>query len=182
MKEKDLNKLKALVKDAQRLELLITEIETNLSEEQEAYLDQEFFCIGNISKAPIGDLVSCIDNALHHTEEYPVSDFEESFTGDAESVYTALCRLKDQWNKEFKHEKVNTTHAFMIFNQWVDHIYMYTKYICNKYSLQLREVQITDRSDVWGMCYIETETIKYNKLLLKDPEQVIGNASEQRRT
>ena len=173
MKANDLKKLKALVKEARRLENLITEIETNLSEEQEAYLDQEFFCIGNISKAPIGDLVSSIDTALHHTEEYPVPDSEESFTGNAESVYTALCKIKDKWEKVFQSKIVNTTHAFLIFNQWLDLIFKYTKYLCNKYSLGLRVVKITDRSNVWGLCRYEKATIEYQWFMIKFPEQAL---------
>ena len=173
MKANDLKKLKALVKDAQRVEQLITEIETNLSEEQEAYLDQEFFCIGNISKAPIGDLVSCIDNALHHTEEYPVPDFEESFNGEVESVYAALCKIKDKWEKVFQSKKLNTTHAFLIFNQWLDLIFKYTEYLSNKYSLGLRVVQITKRSDVWGLCCQVKATIEYQWFMIKFPEQAL---------
>ena len=107
MKEKDLNKLKALVKDARRLEILIAEIERNLTEQQEAYLDQEVFCMGNISKAPMGEIVSHIDCALHHSEEYPKPEFEDSFNGDVESIYTVLCIIKDKWKKLFEKRKVN---------------------------------------------------------------------------
>ena len=173
MKEKDLNKLKALVKDARRLEILIAEIERNLTEQQEAYLDQEVFCMGNISKAPMGEIVSHIDCALHHSEEYPKPEFEDSFNGDVESIYTALCIIKDKWKKLFEKRKVNTTHAFIIFNQWVDQVYKYTEYLNEKYSLGLRTLQITNSIYVYGLCYHDEARIKYNIELLLNPEHAI---------
>ena len=131
MNEKDLNELKAIVKDAR------------------------------------------IDCALRHTEKYPMPDFGDRFNGNAESVYTALCLIRGKWNKLFEQKKVNTTHAFVIFSQWVDQVYKYAEYLSNKYRLGLRTMQITSIINVNGRCYWEEDKILYNRKLLQQPEQTL---------
>jgi hypothetical protein len=131
MNEKDLNELKAIVKDTR------------------------------------------IDCALHHTEKYPMPDFGDRFNGNAESVYTALCLIREKWNKLFEQKKVNTTHAFVIFSQWVDQVYKYAEYLSNKYRLGLRTMQITSIININGRCYWEEAKILYNRKLLQQPEQTL---------
>jgi restriction endonuclease Mrr len=68
--KKDINELKEIVQQAKRLEELIKEIEGPLTDEQSKNLSHEFFCMGAVSVRPIDDVVSRIDSALHHPEEY----------------------------------------------------------------------------------------------------------------
>ena len=70
MNKKDINELKEIVQQAKRLEELIKEIEGPLTDEQSKNLSHEFFCMGAVSVRPINDVVSRIDRALHHPEEY----------------------------------------------------------------------------------------------------------------
>ena len=70
MSKEDIEELKEIVQAAKRLEELIKEIEESLSDEQGRNLSHEFFCMGAASVRPIEDIVSRIDNALHHPEEY----------------------------------------------------------------------------------------------------------------
>ena len=70
MNKKDINELKEIVQQAKRLEELIKEIEGPLTDEQSKNLSHEFFCMGAVSVRPIDDVVSRIDSALHHLEEY----------------------------------------------------------------------------------------------------------------
>lgn len=70
MNKEDIDELKEIVKHAKRLEELIKEIEGPLTDWQEKNLAHEFFCIGAPSVRPIADVVSRIDSALHHPEEY----------------------------------------------------------------------------------------------------------------
>ena len=70
MNKKDINELKEIVQQAKRLEELIKEIEGPLTDEQSKNLSHEFFCMGAVSVRPINDVVSRIDSALHHPEEY----------------------------------------------------------------------------------------------------------------
>ena len=70
MNKKDINELKEIVQQAKRLEELIKEIEGPLTDEQSKNLSHEFFCMGAVSVRPIDDVVSRIDSARHHPEEY----------------------------------------------------------------------------------------------------------------
>lgn len=70
MNKEDILELKEIVQQAKRLEELIREIEGPLTDEQSQNLNHEFFCMGAVSVRPIGDVVSRIDSALHHPEEY----------------------------------------------------------------------------------------------------------------
>ena len=70
MNKEDIMELKEIVQQAKRLEELIMEIEGPLTEEQSKILSHEFFCMGAVSVRPIDDVVSRIDSALHHPEEY----------------------------------------------------------------------------------------------------------------
>ena len=70
MIKEDIDELKEIVQAAKRLEELIKEIEGPLSDEQSRNLSHEFFCMGAVSVRPIEDVVSRIDSALHHPEEY----------------------------------------------------------------------------------------------------------------
>lgn len=116
MEKKDIKKLKGIVEEARRLEKLIAEIEGGVSEVKDSHLNLELFCIGDVSKASIGDIVSCIDNALHHSNEYPEPVSEADFKGDAESVYEALCTIRDKWKILFQGKKVYNSHAYLLFS------------------------------------------------------------------
>ena len=70
MNKEDIMELKEIVQQAKRLEELIMEIEGPLTEEQSKNLSHEFFGMGAVSVRPIDDVVSRIDSALHHPEEY----------------------------------------------------------------------------------------------------------------
>lgn len=70
MNKEDILELKEIVQQAKRLEELIREIEGPLTDEQSLNLNHELFCMGAVSIRPIGDVVSRIDSALHHPEEY----------------------------------------------------------------------------------------------------------------
>ena len=70
MNKEDIEELKEIAQAAKRLEELIKEIEGPLSDEQSRNLSHEFFCMGAVSVRPIEDIVSRIDSALHHPEEY----------------------------------------------------------------------------------------------------------------
>ena len=70
MNKKYINELKEIVQQAKRLEELIKEIEGPLTDEQSKNLSHEFFCMGAVSVRPIDDVVSRINSALHHPEEY----------------------------------------------------------------------------------------------------------------
>lgn len=70
MQKVDIDELKEIVLEAKRLEELIVELEGPLTDKQKENLRNEFFCMGSVSIRPIGDVVSRIDSALHHPEEY----------------------------------------------------------------------------------------------------------------
>ena len=170
MNEKDLNKLKALMEDARLLEILIAEIEGEVTEKQNSRLNLELFCIGNVSTAPIADVVSSIDNALHHPDEYPEPDSETTYIGAAESVYEALSKIKDKWKITFQGKKVNNSHAYLLFNQWMDQVYKYTEYISQKYDLPFSEIKTSNKGATYsGCCWPKEAYIKYNRNLIKAP-------------
>ena len=81
MNKEDIIELKEIVQQAKRLEELITEIEGQLTDEQRKNLSHEFFCMGAVSITPIGDIISRIDSALHHPEEYIDSEPGATFKG-----------------------------------------------------------------------------------------------------
>ena len=70
MIKEDIDELKEIVQAAKRLEELIRELEGPLTDEQSKNLSHEFFCMGAVSVRPNEDVVSRIDSALHHPEEY----------------------------------------------------------------------------------------------------------------
>lgn len=79
MNKEDIMELKEIVQQAKRLEELITEIEGPLTDAQRKNLSHEFFCMGAVSIRPIGDIISRIDSALHHPEEYIDSESGTAF-------------------------------------------------------------------------------------------------------
>ena len=70
MNKEDIEELKEIVQQAKRREELISEMEGQLTARQRKNLSHEFFCMGAVSVRPIEDVVSRIDSALHHPEEY----------------------------------------------------------------------------------------------------------------
>lgn len=176
MNKEDINELKEIVQDAKRLEVLIGELEGPLTEKQKESLNQEFFCMGAVSIRPIGDVVSRIDSALHHPEEYPEPEPEQPFNGDADAVHKALCEIKDEWNTLFQNSRVNRLQAYLRFVQWVNLIYDYTEYLGKKYNLDVSAIKIGSiKMRSLGSCSVDGR-ISFNRRLIKDPGHAMTTA------
>lgn len=164
MNKEDIDELKEIVQQAKRLEELILEIEGPLTDWQEKNLAHEFFCIGAPSVRPLADVVSRIEDALHHHEE---PEKESILNWDAAIVYEGLCSLRDQWNALFTKKRVDGQLVYAIFSQWTNLIYRYTEYIGNKYGLIPSSFKIGSKAmKCLGSC--GGSSIKFNRRLIKD--------------
>ena len=174
MKKEDIEELKEIVQLAKRLEELIAEVEGPLTDKQKENLDQEFFCMDASSVRPIGDVVSRIDSALHHPEEYPDPEPEPPFDGNVATVYADLCEIRDQWDALFMSKKINELMVYLTFSRWTKLIYKYTEYICCKYNLKTKALRIGSirMERVLGTCGLR-RGIVYNRILIVSPSYAI---------
>ena len=174
MNKEDIEELKVIVQQAKKLEELISEIEGPLTDRQKENLSHEFFCMGAVSVRPIDDVVSRIDSALHHPEEYINPEPEPPFDGSVETVYANLCIIRDQWNALFQNKQINEFKVYLIFSRWVNEIYKYTEHICCKYNLELNSIRIGS-TRMWralGTCC--KRGVVYNRRLIICPSWTLN--------
>lgn len=173
--------IQGIIKQAKILEQLMTELESPLNDVQQRNLRNELFCMESaLCYADcIHDVVSRIDNALHHPEAYPEPEPEPPYDGSAEAVHNRLCKIRDTWKDIFYPDSIDKRkHAFLIahmcFADWTKEIFSYTEYLGVKYGLIPSQVKIGGASmkDL-GVYNDRTGAISYNRRLVRDPAYAI---------
>lgn len=97
MDENTKKEIYEIIEQARILEVLMNELESPLSGKQKSSLAaEEFFIDSALCQAGcICDIISRIDSALHHPEQYPEPEPLPPYDGNAESVYNRLCGIRD---------------------------------------------------------------------------------------
>ena len=157
------------------------ELECPLSEKQKNNLSaEEFFIDSTLCTAGcICDIVSRIDNALHHPEEYPEPEPTPPYDGNAESVYNRFCVIRDDWKNLYYSDTADKrTRQFPIasrhFTKWTGEMFKYTEYLAEKYNLMPSLVKVGGISMVdLGVYNDRNGSISYNRRLIRDPEYAI---------
>ena len=170
-----------ILEQAKVLEELMKEVELPLSKQQVSNLKIEDF---HINKALcwvdcIGNVISRIDSALHHPEEYLEPDPIPPYDGEAEAVYARLCAVRDDWKSLYYSDTADKrTRQFLIahhhFTKWAGEIFKYTEYLGRKYGLMPLLVKIGGIAMVeLGVYNDRNGSISYNRRLFRDPEYAI---------
>jgi hypothetical protein len=170
-----------ILEQAKVLEELMKEVELPLSKQQVSNLKIEDY---HINKALcwvdcIGNVISRIDSALHHPEEYLEPDPIPSYDGEAEAVYARLCAVRDDWKNLYYSDTADKrTRQFLIasrhFTKWTGEMFKYTEYLAEKYGLMPSLVRIGGMPMVdLGVYNDRNGSISYNRRLIRDPEYAI---------
>lgn len=98
------------------------------------------------------------------------------YSGDAESVYSRLCTLRDRWWNIFTHPKHNKKQEqFMLahtcFKEWTKEIFSYTEYIGGKYNLLPSHVRLGSNrmGNRLGLFNQEYSQVTYSRRLITSP-------------
>ena len=170
-----------ILEQAKVLEELMKEVELPLSKQQVSNLKIEDY---HINKALcwvdcIGNVISRIDSALHHPEEYLEPDPIPPYDGEAEAVYARLCAVRDDWKSLYYSDTADKrTRQFLIasrhFTKWTGEMFKYTEYLAEKYGLMPSLVRIGGMPMVdLGVYNDRNGSISYNRRLIRDPEYAI---------
>ena len=181
MDEQTKKNIYEILEQAKVLEELMKEVELPLSKQQVSNLKIEDF---HINKALcwvdcIGNVISRIDSALHHPEEYLEPDPIPPYDGEAEAVYARLCAVRDDWKSLYYSDTADKrTRQFLIahhhFTKWAGEIFKYTEYLGRKYGLMPLLVKIGGIAMVeLGVYNDRNGSISYNRRLFRDPEYAI---------
>ena len=178
MDEQTKKEIYEIIEQSKILEGLMKELECPLSEIQKNNLSaEEFFIDSTLCTAGcISDIVSRIDNALHHPEEYPEPEPTPPYDGNAESVYNRLCVIRDDWKKLYYSDTIDKRKKqFLVanhyFSNWTREVFKYTEHLGNKYGLLPLTVRIGGASMVdLGIYNDANGSISYNRRLIRDPE------------
>ena len=170
-----------IIEQGKILEALMKELESALTEKQKNNLaSEEFFIDSALCNADcIHDVVSRIDSALHHQDEYPEPEPIPPYDGNAESVYNRLCGIRDDWKSLYYSDTIDKRkRQFLIANryfaQWTAEMFQYTEYLGTKYGLMPSLVRIGGMSMVdLGVYYDKNGSISYNRRLIRDPEHAL---------
>lgn len=181
MDEQTKKNIYEILEQAKVLEELMKEVELPLSKQQVSNLKIEDY---HINKALcwvdcIGNVISRIDSALHHPEEYLEPDPIPPYDGEAEAVYARLCAVRDDWKSLYYSDTADKrTRQFLIahhhFTKWAGEIFKYTEYLGRKYGLMPLLVKIGGIAMVeLGVYNDQNGSISYNRRLIRDPEYAI---------
>lgn len=178
MDEQTKKEIYEIIEQSKVLEGLMKELECPLSEKQKNNLSaEEFFIDSTLCTAGcICDIVSRIDNALHHPEEYPEPEPMPPYDGNAESVYNRLCVIRDDWKNLYYSDTIDKRKKqFLVanhyFSSWTSEVFKYTEHLGNKYGLLPLTVRIGGASMVdLGIYNDANGSISYNRRLIRDPE------------
>ena len=181
MDEQTKKNIYKILEQAKVLEELMKEVELPLSKQQLSNLKIEDY---HINKALcwvdcIGNVISRIDSALHHPEEYLEPDPIPPYDGEAEAVYARLCAVRDDWKSLYYSDTADKrTRQFLIasrhFSKWTGEMFKYTEYLAEKYNLMPSLVRIGGISMVdLGVYNDRNGSISYNRRLIRDPEYAI---------
>ena len=181
MDEQTKKNIYEILEQAKVLEELMKEVELPLSKQQVSNLNIEDY---HINKALcwvdcIGNVISRIDSALHHHEEYLEPDPIPPYDGEAEAVYARLCAVRDDWKSLYYSDTADKrTRQFLIasrhFTKWAGEMFKYTEDLAEKYGLMPSLVRIGGMSMVdLGVYNDRNGSISYNRRLIRDPEYAI---------
>ena len=181
MDEQTKKEIYEIIEQSKILEGLMKELECPLSEKQKNNLSaEEFFIDSTLCTAGcICDIVSRIDNALHHPEEYPEPEPTPPYDGNAESVYNRLCVIRDDWKRlHYSETSDKRKRQFWVarhcFIRWTSEIFNFAEYIGCKYGLLPSFVKIGEMSMESLGIYNDTDgSIAYNRRLIRDPEYAL---------
>ena len=170
-----------IIEQAKILEVLMNELESPLSGKQKSSLAAEkFFIDSAVCQAGcICDIISRIDSALHHPEQYPEPGPLPPYDGNAESVYNRLCGIRDDWKSLYYSDTADKrTSQFLLashhFTRWTSEMFKYTEYLAEKYGLMPSLVRIGGMSMVdLGVYNDRNGSISYNRRLIRDPEYAL---------
>ena len=181
MDEQTKKNIYKILEQAKVLEELMKEVELPLSKQQLSNLKIEDY---HINKALcwvdcISSVISRIDSALHHPEEYPEPEPTPPYDGNAESVYNRLCVIRDDWKRlHYSETSDKRKRQFWVarhcFTNWTSEIFNYAEYIGSKYGLLPSFVKIGGISMESLGIYNDTDgSIAYNRRLIRDPEYAL---------
>lgn len=181
MDEQTKKNIYKILEQAKVLEELMKEVELPLSKQQLSNLKIEDY---HINKALccvdcISSVISRIDSALHHPEEYLELDPISPYEGEAKAVYARLCAVRDDWKSLYYSDTADKrTRQFLIarhhFTNWAGEIFKYTEYLGRKYGLMPLLIKIGGMSMVeLGVYNDRNGSISYNRRLVCDPEYAI---------
>ncbi len=170
-----------IIEQAKILEALMQELELPLTGKQKSSLAaEEFFIDSNLCQAGcICDIISRIDSALHHPEQYPEPEPLPPYDGNAESVYNRLCGIRDDWKSLYYSDTADKrTRQFLIasrhFTKWTGEMFKYTEHLGCKYGLMPAEARIGGiRMRDLGAYNDKTGGIAFNRRLIRDPAQAM---------
>lgn len=170
-----------ILEQAKVLEELMKEVELPLSKQQVSNLKIEDY---HINKALcwvdcIGNVISRIDSALHHPEEYLEPDPIPPYDGEAEAVYARLCAVRDDWKSLYYSDTADKrTSQFLLashhFTRWTSEMFKYTEHLGFKYGLMPAKARIGGiRMRDLGSYNDKTGEITFNRRLIRDPAQAM---------
>lgn len=170
-----------IIGQAKILEGLMNELESPLTAKQKSNLAEEEFFIGSAlcQAGCISDIISRIDSALHHPEQYPEPEPLPPYDGNAESVYIGLCGIRDDWKSLYYSDAADKrTRQFLFashhFTRWTGEMFKYTEHLGCKYGLMPAEVRIGGiRMRDLGAYNDKTGGITFNRRLIRDPAQAM---------
>lgn len=181
MDENTKKEIYEIIEQAKILEALMQELELPLTGKQKSSLAaEEFFIDSALCQAGcICDIISRIDSALHHPEQYPEPEPLPPYDGNAESVYNRLCGIRDDWKSLYYSDTADKrTSQFLLashhFTRWTSEMFKYTEYLAEKYGLMPSLVRIGGMSMVdLGVYNDRNGSISYNRRLIRDPEYAL---------
>ena len=170
-----------IIEQAKILEALMQELELPLTVKQKSSLaEEEFFIDSNLCQAGcICDIISRIDSALHHPEEYLEPDPIPPYDGEAEAVYARLCAVRDDWKSLYYSDTADKrTSQFLLashhFTRWTSEMFKYTEHLACKYGLMPAEASVGGiRMRDLGSYNDKTGEITFNRRLIRDPAQAM---------
>ena len=170
-----------IIEQAKILEALMQELELPLTVKQKSSLAaEEFFIDSALCQAGcICDIISRIDSALHHPEQYPEPEPLPPYDGNAESVYKRLCGIRDDWKSLYYSDTADKrTSQFLFashhFTRWTGEMFKYTEHLGCKYGLIPAEVKIGGvRMRDLGSYNDKTGEIAFNRRLIRDHAQAM---------
>lgn len=168
--------IQGIIRQAKILEGLMKELESPLNEVQKRNLEVEMIHIDSALcwMECIYSVVTRIDDALHHPEEYPELEPVPPYNGSAEAVYNRLSQIRNDWKDIFFPDSIDKRkHAFLAahlcFSHWTNEIFTYTEYLGRKYGLLPSEVRIGgDRMVDLGVYNLKHNRISYNRRLVQE--------------
>jgi len=169
--------IQGIIYQAKILEALMKELESPLNEVQKRNLDDEMMHIdsGLCCAQCIYSVVTRIDDALHHPEEYLEPEPIPPYDGNAEAVYDRFSKIKDKWKDIFYPDstdkrKLAFRKAHICFAHWTNEIFKYTEFLGRKYTILPSEVRIGGEKMVdLGVYNPKINRISYNRRLVQDP-------------